>query len=298
MSNLTKGMYADYKTDIFDIRYNQIRTDALITNAGWFNSKGEKLGFGDLNSDDMDTISGEVECNEIFIALSEADTTWDMPQGLDRNDPGIEYVMKRAKWVISGVGKTEGMIFHVRPDHHFGDSVCNTIYKDSVEQHYECSRDYLFESLEFRYGRFANIKPTPTAIAYSPGAHYGLDTYELTDGTKWAIGNWTQVQQAAIVKAVDYLHIYVRDRSLLNKIAASLSEYERDIIYMIADNYGYGSLSSLNKLLSEKMVLDFSKHVFGDKTAAGLLSTDGGEHYTNSIKGGLPKDLFAYKVSS
>lgn len=297
MSKLVKGMYADYVCHEFDIRYNQIRTDALVQNAGWFNSKGEKLGFGDLNFNDLDNISMDIENNEVFIVLSEADSTWDMPDGLDRNEPGAPYVMQHAKWVISGLEKTEAYIWHVLPESRMHPLEVNPISKDGAEQYYECTRFHLFTATEFDGKKFLSIKPTPTTAILRTGYYYGLDQHELTDGTIWAVGNWTQVQNAGLKKAEEYVPAYVMDNSLIDKLGAELTRTQRDIIQLVAAHYPTHGLSSIKKLMTEKCLENFCKHIFASKGSYAILSIDEIERMAYEIKG-LPNNnnLYAFKV--
>jgi len=114
-SALTKGIYGfetDPKKTPFGILNNQFRTDAIVKNGGWFNFDGNKMGTGDLSLKDMLHISKEIAHGEVFFVLSETDSSWDMPSGMDRSAPGKDYVLKTATWVI---GKYTGIV-RVRDD--------------------------------------------------------------------------------------------------------------------------------------------------------------------------------------
>lgn len=69
-------------------------------NHGWFNSKGEKVGWGDTCACDMKRIAAEA--GGIMYFLSEMDSHWDMQRNRDRNPTmtDIEYVRSKAVWAI------------------------------------------------------------------------------------------------------------------------------------------------------------------------------------------------------
>lgn len=291
MSSLTKGMYADYICDKFGLRYNQIRTDAVLANAGWFNSKGEKLGFGDLNFADLDVVSMDIEDNEVFIALSEAATTWDMPSDLDRNEPGIEYVMKNAKWLISGIKGTEAYILHVRPDRVFVSSNHNTIYKDGIEQYYECTRDHLYSILSFNGKEFLTIKPTLTAIKIIPANYFGLDQYELTDGSNWVVGDLNQMSAASMQKARTQIWQYFGEYQALS----ACSSVEIDICLAIINGYGQESNSSLLKILLPDDIKVICKKI-SERIGISMLSDLGESHTYSSDVEGLPPGMYAIRI--
>lgn len=291
MSSLTKGMYADYICNKFGLRYNQIRTDALITNAGWFNSKGEKLGFGDLNFVDFDAISMDIEDNEVFIALSEAATTWDMPQELDRNEPGIEYVMKNAKWVVSGLKGTEAYILHVKPDRTFGSSSCNTIYKDGIEQYYECTRGYLYSTLSFDGTAFLSIKPTLTAVKLIPANYFGLDQYELTDGSVWVVGDLNQMSEACAKKAKTQIWQHFSQYASLS----ACSPVEIEVCLHIIRGFDSDSNSSLLKILLPDDIRIICKKII-DRFGISMLSDIGESHTYSSDIQGLPPGMYAVRI--
>lgn len=292
MSSLTKGMYADYICDKFGLRYNQIRTDALLANAGWFNSKGEKLGFGDLNFVDLDAISMDIEDNEVFIALSEAASSWDMPNELDRNEPGISYVMKNAKWLVSGIKGTEAYILQVRPDRVFGDSLCNTIYKDGIEQHYECTRDYMYSMLSFDGAEFLTIKPTPTAVKVIPANYFGLDQYDLTDGSSWVVGDLNQMVEACAKKAKTLIWKYFPEYYNLS----ACSEAEIEVCKHIATVFESQGNSSLLKILLPDDIKVICKKIT-DRTGISMLSDMGEPHTYSSNIEGLPPGMYAIRIA-
>jgi hypothetical protein len=112
MPLLYKGIYGcetDSKKTPFGLLNHQMRTDGLLNNAGWFNSAGEKIGFGDLGIQDLHKISSAIPKGESFLALSEFDTSWSIPSHLDASAPGIDYVMQNCLWYICS-----GAIYRVR----------------------------------------------------------------------------------------------------------------------------------------------------------------------------------------
>ena len=72
---LKKGMYGEEYNqtgNLFGLRCGQHRSIEKITHgSGWYNSVGEKIGWGDLSVKDFERISEELNFGEIFIVLSE-----------------------------------------------------------------------------------------------------------------------------------------------------------------------------------------------------------------------------------
>jgi hypothetical protein len=107
MATLTKfiyGSHIDPKKTPFGLINNQTRVvDEVISCAGWFNASGEKLGAGDLSIADMARISKHIG-KEAFLVLSEGDSLWNVPSGANASAPGVDYVMQKCLWHISGAG--------------------------------------------------------------------------------------------------------------------------------------------------------------------------------------------------
>lgn len=89
----------------------------VTKNSGWYNEKGEKIGFGDLSRDNFKTITEKLLKGEYFVVLSETDASWNFNakgflQGSKKkihiDAPGVDYVSAHATWVI-----TQGKIFKV-----------------------------------------------------------------------------------------------------------------------------------------------------------------------------------------
>lgn len=66
---LFKDMYLT--SDIFGLRNQQTRPDAIIRGCGWFNDRCEYLGHGDLDANDLANIAADVRADELFIILPE-----------------------------------------------------------------------------------------------------------------------------------------------------------------------------------------------------------------------------------
>ncbi len=114
---LTKGMYGSEmrpsNNTLFGLRAGQMKfgPTKLGHNVGWYNQKGEKLGFGDLDLEDLKRIMTELEDGELFIILGESDSFWHFvkhngPIGAmaktsrSEMEPGMEYVADKACYVV------------------------------------------------------------------------------------------------------------------------------------------------------------------------------------------------------
>jgi hypothetical protein len=114
MQELTKGMFGhefDRKNARFGIGAGQMRSQQVCHNAGWYNKKGEKLGWGDLSAEDMKTILADLQDGEMFIILSEQDSFWHFVThngGLgslcttkpEESAPGVDYVAANARFIL------------------------------------------------------------------------------------------------------------------------------------------------------------------------------------------------------
>jgi hypothetical protein len=114
---LTKGMFGSEfnSVDNFGLRCGQMRggDNKIGHNAGWYNSRGEKLGWGDLVLGDLRKVQAGMDPGEFFITLSEHDSYWGFvkkygPIGsmckVDRPTemaPGIEYVSERYRFAVT-----------------------------------------------------------------------------------------------------------------------------------------------------------------------------------------------------
>jgi len=73
---LKHNMYDDFDCRLFGLRQNQMRMDDFVHNGGWYNCKGEKIGWGDLSPNDIVRLSQELEDGEDFYVLGEQDSYW------------------------------------------------------------------------------------------------------------------------------------------------------------------------------------------------------------------------------
>lgn len=118
MTQLVKGMYghefSPTRNAPFGLMCGQMRARSSFGhNAGWYNKKGEKLGFGDLNGKDIQNIQNGLEQDELFIILSELASFWKFVRrpgavgsmaDVDRQkeyEPGQEYVSKHFMYCVT-----------------------------------------------------------------------------------------------------------------------------------------------------------------------------------------------------
>ena len=97
----------------FGIRTGQIRCHETVHNGGWYNTRGEKLGWGDLNPTDYARIQANLDEGDMFVILSEQDSFWafvvqlDGPIGCmhktaaEMYAPGIAYVKEHCFMLIT-----------------------------------------------------------------------------------------------------------------------------------------------------------------------------------------------------
>lgn len=116
MGRLIKGMYdTEFRSTgtLFGLHCCQMRggPNGVTHNSGWYNRQGEKLGWGDLDANDFQRISRELQDGEFFVILSESDSFWNFVTRLgaigsmcetrpDVNAPGPDYVAEKALYVI------------------------------------------------------------------------------------------------------------------------------------------------------------------------------------------------------
>lgn len=113
MSQLVRGMYGTEFTqasNLFGLACGQMcsRHNKLTHNSGWYNKRGEKLGWGDLSANDFQRIAAEIADNELFIVLSEQASFWNFfnkgrpsEKAPTEAAPGIEYVAAHAMFLIA-----------------------------------------------------------------------------------------------------------------------------------------------------------------------------------------------------
>lgn len=89
---------------LFGLCNGQIRAKDFVHNGLWYNKLGEKIGSGDLSTEDFLTIRRELEEGEMFIILSEHAYSLDLirkPGLLDVNALDVDYVAAKAKYIIT-----------------------------------------------------------------------------------------------------------------------------------------------------------------------------------------------------
>jgi len=106
------GTEFDGTRGLFGLRCGQIRGGEIAHNGGWYNHRGEKLGWGDLAAVDFGRISRELMPDELFIVLGEQNSFWEFVEKIGAigsqctttptiEAPGVEYVTERAMYIIS-----------------------------------------------------------------------------------------------------------------------------------------------------------------------------------------------------
>lgn len=99
----------------------QIRAEDYVHNGGWYNGRGEKIGWGDLSRLDFKKIHDQMKLSpgEMFIVLGEHASFWNFVSmsregggssaSVDANEvnPGVEYIGFNARWLINSSG-----VFH------------------------------------------------------------------------------------------------------------------------------------------------------------------------------------------
>jgi hypothetical protein len=85
----------------FGFLNEQIRSNAVVKSGGWYNYDSQKIGRGDLSMNDLATVAAQIPAEEAFFVLSEGDAFWGVPEGVDTSEPGIEYVVRCAIWMVS-----------------------------------------------------------------------------------------------------------------------------------------------------------------------------------------------------
>ena len=97
----------------FGLHNGQCRGNDMVHNGGWYNQKGEKLGWGDLSPDDAINLMMCLLPGEVFVVLPESASFWDFvtKPGLlgsnaqtkpDIEAPGQEYVMAKCQYIFLG----------------------------------------------------------------------------------------------------------------------------------------------------------------------------------------------------
>lgn len=130
---LVQGMFSngfDRKPSPLGLRCDQMRNmfETLSRNAGWYNNRGEKIGYGDLSFDDALRIAIELDEGEYFVLLGEEDSFWKFVEenpGLTGADctthptvdaPGVDYVASKAEFIIGPCKLMIVNAWHMNPE--------------------------------------------------------------------------------------------------------------------------------------------------------------------------------------
>lgn len=102
-------------TECMGLRCGQIRGEDFVHNGGWYNARGEKIGWGDLSFNDMVLLSSRLDHDDVFVILSESDSFWNFVEEIGvigsmseveptADNPGVEYVTAKAMYAITNEG--------------------------------------------------------------------------------------------------------------------------------------------------------------------------------------------------
>lgn len=142
MRLLTKSIYGletDAKKTPFGLLNNQIKTDSIVNNGGWYNGISQKLGSGDLTIKDLYKISKEIPKEEIFVVLSEFDSVWGIPTSLDASEPGRDYIAQNCMWIVNA-----GLITRIKTDNIASEDVeCDGVKYKKI------SRATMYKSIKY-----------------------------------------------------------------------------------------------------------------------------------------------------
>lgn len=118
MNRLSKGCFGhQFQTTTFPgfefLRCGQIRQkEHFGHNAGWYNKNGEKIGWGDLDVNDVQHLMKTLHDGELFITLGEHDSFWNFVTSFGmigsmcstdqkEQEPGIDYVAEKSRYIIA-----------------------------------------------------------------------------------------------------------------------------------------------------------------------------------------------------
>ena len=94
------------------LREGSMAVPSMVHNGGWYNSKGDKLGWGDLGPRHFKSIQKGLQPGELLIVLGEHDSFWNFVTHTaivgalcatdpKEQNPGVQYLVEKARWCIS-----------------------------------------------------------------------------------------------------------------------------------------------------------------------------------------------------
>lgn len=149
---LTRGLYRpNGKQGLFDLACGQVRSinlhakvplksDRVLKNFGWYNRRGEKLGWGDISFCDMFRIRDNLDSGEVLFFLCEEDSFWEFVLEVDPTGgevcvvddkiyaPGLRYVLEKCVWFV-----IPGRVFKVHESYYSDPDVSLLDQRVSIE---------------------------------------------------------------------------------------------------------------------------------------------------------------------
>lgn len=108
---LTQGMFGSEfdQREVYGLRCGQMRLNSCFHNAGWYNCRGEKIGWGDLDALDLRRLQDNLD--EPFIILYEQDSFWNFVKSVGvigsmcdteptMDTPGVKYIAEHVAGVV------------------------------------------------------------------------------------------------------------------------------------------------------------------------------------------------------
>lgn len=94
-----------------DLVMGHCGNDSLAHNGGWFDKESNKIGWGDIGPREVERVKEKQLPGEIFFVVSEHDSYWDLPKGLDPLKPGLDFIIEKVRFFI-----TDNKIYRVVDD--------------------------------------------------------------------------------------------------------------------------------------------------------------------------------------
>jgi hypothetical protein len=107
---LTPEIFEKRDTNPFNIVCGQMKSYDLVHNGGWYNKKGQKLGWGDMDPTTFKEIAQHLPSDEVFIVLPESASHWDFVKFTSTHavvdatalNPGPTYCAEKASYFVHG----------------------------------------------------------------------------------------------------------------------------------------------------------------------------------------------------